>query len=103
MTFEQYLIAKKITDLSPHIKALMLKAWEAATGAEASKYKPISAEERLPLAIRVYAPWSEDVIVYTAYNKNFVACYDYKLKEWYDNGELVRGVTHWLPIPRLPI
>ena len=49
MTFEQYLINKKITDLSPHIKALMLKAWEAATEVEAAKYKPISVEERAAL------------------------------------------------------
>lgn len=100
MTFEQYLIDKKITDLSPHIKALMQKAWGAATEIERAKHQPISVEERLP-------PAGERVLFYdgneTVANKPNIYHVDYIAHDKSDTVvNYLHNYTHWLPIPELP-
>lgn len=88
---------RKLEDLSKDELIELIKQEREACG----QLVPISVEERLPLPIGESTPWSDDAIVYTAYSKSFIACYDYKFEEWYDNGELVNDVTHWLPIPEI--
>lgn len=104
MTFEQYLIDKKITDLSPHLKAVMLKAWEAATEVEAAKYKPISVEERLPensvFPWKGFTSYEDTVIAYTE-DKTFIAAFNSEDQSFYADCDLIEDVTHWLPIPEV--
>ena len=88
---------RKLEDLSKDELIELIKQEREACG----KLVPISVDERLPEAIGTSAPWPDDVLIFTAYNKNFVAYYDHKFAEWYDNGELVNQVTHWMPIPEI--
>ena len=90
---------RKLEDLSKEELIELIKHERETCG----QLKPISVEEQLPLVTGETAPWSVDVLVYTSFNENFIACYDYELLEWFDSGDLIADVTHWLPIPRLPI
>lgn len=61
---------------------------------------PISVDECLPKAIGESEPWSDEVIAYG--NNDFdIAFYSYEYSGWFSHRELITGVTHWLPIPRL--
>lgn len=60
----------------------------------------ISVETQMPPQREGDAECTVDVLAWTADHNMLAAQYIYDDADWYDMyGELISGVTHWMPLP----